>query len=59
MKRIAIINGASSGIGEAFLRLLSGGEKFDGIGDIDEIWIVARRIDKLTQIKSELSDDRI
>ena len=43
----------------AFLRLLSGGEKFDGIGDIDEIWIVARRIDKLTQIKSELSDDRI
>ncbi|MCH4154170.1 MAG: SDR family NAD(P)-dependent oxidoreductase [Saccharofermentans sp.] len=59
MKRIAIITGASSGIGEAFLRLLSGGEKFDGIGDIDEIWIVARRIDKLTQIKSELSDDRI
>ena len=49
MKRIAIITGASSGIGEEFARQVCA--KYD----FDEIWIVARREDKLTALAENLN----
>jgi short-subunit dehydrogenase len=44
---IAIVTGASSGIGKEFF--LSLNERADGL---DEIWVVARRADKLDELKS-------
>ena len=52
MSRIAIVTGASSGIGEAFVR-----ETVKE--DLDKILIIARREDKLKALKEELSSDRI
>lgn len=49
MKRIAIITGASSGIGEEFSRQVC--TKYD----YDEIWIIARREDKLRMLADELN----
>lgn len=49
MKRIAIVTGASSGIGEAYVRLIHSVEK-----DIDELWVVARREDRLKKLSDEL-----
>ena len=49
MKRIAIITGASSGIGEEFTRQVCA--KYD----FDEIWIIARREDKLKILADELN----
>ncbi len=45
-RRIAIITGATGGIGKAFTRLLIQ-------EDIDEIWAVARNKDKLSALKNE------
>ena len=44
--RIAIVTGASSGMGRDFVRWL------DREG-LDELWVVARRADRLEQLKSE------
>ena len=49
MKRIAIITGASSGIGEEFTRQVCA--KYD----YDEIWIIARREDKLKLLADQLN----
>ena len=49
MKRIAIITGASSGIGEEFTRQVCA--KYD----YDEIWIIARREEKLRSLADELN----
>ena len=54
MKDIAIVTGASSGIGRAYVRLLS-----EDKSSFEQIWIAARREDKLNELKSELKDDRI
>ena len=54
MKDIAIVTGASSGIGKAYVRLLSQDKS-----SCEQIWIAARREDKLNELKSELKDDRI
>ena len=43
-KRIAIITGASSGLGKEYVRLVSENEK-----NIDEIWLIARRKDRLQE----------
>lgn len=43
MPRIAIVTGASSGLGREFVRLIDGGSA----GPVDEIWAVARRADRL------------
>jgi len=55
MKRICIITGASSGMGREFTReLFINSDKYN-FGKIDEIWILARRIDRLTEIQFDLS----
>lgn len=46
--KIAVITGASSGLGREFVRLLGSS------GTLDEIWAVARRVDKLKEL-SEIS----
>lgn len=46
--RIAVITGASSGMGREFVRQLSKKESFD------EIWAVARRRERLEELKDEL-----
>lgn len=49
MKRIAIITGASSGIGKEFARNLT------KVKSADEIWLVARRKDRMEELAQELS----
>ena len=46
---IAIVTGASSGMGREFVRQLS------GYVQVDEIWVIARRLDALESLKEELS----
>ena len=43
-KKIAVITGASSGMGREFALRIDGEEKFD------EIWLIARRADRLEEI---------
>ncbi|MBQ8994978.1 MAG: SDR family NAD(P)-dependent oxidoreductase, partial [Oscillospiraceae bacterium] len=45
---IAIVTGASSGFGQEFVR------QFDDRG-YDEIWVIARRLERLEALKDELS----
>lgn len=52
MKQIAIITGASSGIGEEFTRQVCA--KYD----YDEIWIIARREDKLRLLADQLNAEK-
>jgi len=58
-QRIAIITGASSGIGKAFIELLArdNGEFFKT--PFDEIWAVARREDALKEIAASFSEVNI
>ena len=54
MKRIAIVTGASSGMGREFVLQLSNWEKFE------EIWVIARRTERLEELAKEvLSQDVI
>lgn len=53
-RRIALITGASSGIGRAFALQIDRTEK-----EIDEIWLVARRQDKLVALAGELEHDTL
>lgn len=48
MKNIAVITGASSGMGREFVLQLEKTEKFD------EIWVIARRMDRLQSLQSEV-----
>ena len=52
MKRIAIITGASSGIGEEFTRQIC--KKYN----YDEIWIIARRTEKLEALAASLNAEK-
>lgn len=47
-KRIAIITGASGGIGKAFTRLI--------LEEVDEIWAIARNQEKLNAMQKEFGD---
>ena len=49
MKKIAIITGASSGMGKEFALQLPQWEKFD------EFWLIARRADRLEALKEQIS----
>lgn len=56
---IAVITGASSGMGEEFARQLISGQ-YSVLGTpFDEIWLIARSSDKLAKLQSELGADRI
>lgn len=48
MKRIAVITGASSGLGRAYAHALS------KEGDLDELWVIARHQDALDALRGEL-----
>jgi short-subunit dehydrogenase len=48
MKKIAIVTGASSGLGIHFIRQLD--QKYE----LDEIWMIARRKDKMEEVKRKL-----
>ena len=50
MKKIAIVTGASSGIGKEFVAQLAQKNK------VDEIWAVARRVDRLYEMQRNLSE---
>jgi short-subunit dehydrogenase len=45
--KIAVITGASSGMGRDFVKMI------DKIEDCEEIWVIARRSDKLAELESE------
>ena len=47
MKKIAVITGASSGMGRDFVRLIDKHESFD------EVWVIARRLDRLESLGEE------
>ena len=46
MRNIALVTGASSGMGKEFVREIS--KKYKGL---DEIWVVARRRERLRETK--------
>lgn len=48
--KIAVITGASSGMGKEFTERLSREENFD------EIWVIARRLDRLEELKSQIGE---
>ena len=48
--KIAVITGASSGLGKEFAFAVSAGR-----GDIEEIWLIARREDRLTELAESIS----
>lgn len=54
MKRIAIITGASSGMGSEFTKELFLNSENYKFGKFDEIWILARRSDRLRNLKYDL-----
>lgn len=51
MKKIIVVTGSSSGMGKEFLTQILDKEK-----NVDEIWAIARREDRLIELKKELSD---
>lgn len=52
--KIAIVTGASSGLGEEYVRVIS-----EQYGDIDEIWVIARRSARLNELKSKFPSKSI
>ena len=51
MKKIIVVTGASSGMGKEFMLQILEKEK-----DIDEVWAIARREDRLKELKKEFSE---
>lgn len=49
--KIGIVTGSSSGIGREFVRQIS-----KDFSSLDEIWVIARRIDRLNELQKELKD---
>ncbi len=49
--KIAVVTGASSGLGKEFVKGI-----VSLYPEIDEIWVIARREDRLSELKSELGD---
>ena len=51
--KIAVITGASSGMGKEFVLQISQTEQ------LDEIWVIARRIDRLEALQDEVKNTKI
>ncbi len=51
--KIAIVTGASSGIGREYVRQL------DAKGGFDQIWVIARRLDRLEELKTVIKTEII
>ena len=51
MKYIIVVTGASSGMGKEFLL-----QRLEKEKDIDEIWAIARREERLLELKKEVSN---
>ena len=49
MKRIAVITGASSGMGREFAHRIAAEYQ------IDEMWVIARRLDRLEELAGEIA----
>ena len=47
--KVAIITGASSGIGKEFAK------RVNEFGSFDELWLIARREDRLNELAGELN----
>lgn len=56
---IAIVTGASSGIGEQYVRALQQEHGEFGSVPFEEIWVIARNKEKLAAMKAELNEERI
>ena len=54
MRNIALVTGASSGMGKEFVREIS--KKYKRL---DEIWVIARRKDRLRELKKEIVGTRV
>lgn len=52
--KIAIVTGASSGLGEEYVRCLS-----EGYDEVEEIWVIARRTDRLNALKEKFPNKKI
>ena len=51
MRRIAVITGASSGLGRAYAKYV------DRMMKLDELWLIARREERLVALAEELEHD--
>lgn len=58
MKRIAIVTGASSGMGKEFAKEIFLNLHRHRFGTIDGLWIIARRKDRLEELKQSLEQAR-
>ena len=54
LKNIAIVTGASSGIGRSFLKLIIKERGIFGGVPFDEVWAIARNSDKLNSVIDSL-----
>ena len=54
MRNIALVTGASSGMGKEFVREIS--KKYKGL---DEIWVVARRRERLRELRKENEETKV
>ena len=57
MKRIIIVTGASSGMGVSFARQLARESAGGKVIPSDEIWLLARREDRLLETKRLIEED--
>lgn len=48
MKMIAVVTGASSGLGSEFAR------QIDALGEVNQIWLIARRRERLEEVAAQL-----
>lgn len=51
--KTAVFTGASSGMGREFVKQICAAQRFD------EVWVIARRLDRLEELKSEMVDCKV